>query len=65
MLDDFGRNGSYGKIGSAESVTYPEDKRKDPLTFIKCQGRLRITAFIEDDEVIKKILKHLGLWEIK
>jgi hypothetical protein len=26
---------------------------------------MRIIAFIEDDEVIKKILKHLGLWEIK
>jgi len=24
-----------------------------------------IIAFIEDDEVIKKILKHLGLWEVK
>jgi len=22
-------------------------------------------AFIEDEEVIKKILKHLGLWDIK
>jgi len=37
----------------------------DPLTCPKCQGRMRIIAFIEDDEVIKKILKHLGLWEIK
>ena len=26
---------------------------------------MRIIAFIEDDEVIKKILKHLGLWEVK
>ena len=31
----------------------------------KCQGRMRILAFIEDDQVIKKILKHLGLWEVK
>jgi len=46
----------------------------DPLMCPKCQGRMRIIAFIEDDEVIKKILKHLGLpacashadrWEIK
>lgn len=36
----------------------------DPLTCPRCQGRMRIIAFIEDDEVIKKILKHLGLWEI-
>jgi len=26
---------------------------------------MRILAFIEDEEVIKKILKHLGLWEVK
>ncbi|MFC1532528.1 hypothetical protein ACFL7M_04055 [Thermodesulfobacteriota bacterium] len=37
----------------------------DPLTCPKCQGRLRIIAFIEDPEIIKKILKHLGSWEIK
>ena len=35
----------------------------DPLTCPKCQGRMRILAFIEDDQVIKKILKHLGLWD--
>ena len=29
------------------------------------QGQMRIIAFIEDDEVIKKVLKHLGLWEVK
>ena len=37
----------------------------DPLTCPKCQGPMRIIAFIEDEEVIKKILKHLGLWEAK
>jgi hypothetical protein len=26
---------------------------------------MRILAFIEDEEVIKKILKHLGLWDRK
>jgi predicted Zn-dependent peptidase len=26
---------------------------------------MRIIAFIEDEEVIKKILKHLGLWKAK
>ena len=26
---------------------------------------MRILAFIEDEEVIEKILKHLGLWELK
>ena len=37
----------------------------DPLCCPRCQGRMRIIAFIEDDEVIKKILKHLGLWDRK
>jgi len=37
----------------------------DPLTCPKCQGRMKIISFIEDEEVIKKILKHLGLWEVK
>ena len=26
---------------------------------------MRILAFIENEEVIEKILKHLGLWELK
>ena len=26
---------------------------------------MRVISFIEDEEVIKKILKHLGLWDIK
>jgi len=37
----------------------------DPLTCPKSQGQMRIFAFIEDEEVIEKILKHLGLWDIK
>lgn len=37
----------------------------DPLTCSKCQGRMRIIAFIEDEEIIKKILRHLGLWGVK
>jgi len=34
----------------------------DPLTYSKCQGQMRIISVIEDQEVIKTILKHLGLW---
>jgi hypothetical protein len=26
---------------------------------------MQILAFIEDKEVIEKILKHLGLWDLK
>jgi hypothetical protein len=37
----------------------------DPLSCPKCQGQMRIIAFIEDEEVIQKILRHLGLWDLK
>ena len=37
----------------------------DPLTCPKCQGKMKIISFIEDAEVIEKILKHLGLWHMK
>jgi len=35
----------------------------DRLTCPKCQGEMRIISFIEQPDVIKKILQHLGLWE--
>jgi hypothetical protein len=35
----------------------------DPLAYPKCQGEMRIISFIDQPEVIKKILQHLGLWE--
>jgi hypothetical protein len=37
----------------------------DPLTCPKCHGPMRVIAAIEDQDVIKKILKHLGLWEVE
>lgn len=37
----------------------------NPLVCTKCSGSMRIISFIEDEEVISKILKHLGLWELK
>ncbi len=37
----------------------------NPLICPKCQGLMKILSFIESPEVIKKILKHLGLWEMK
>jgi hypothetical protein len=36
----------------------------DPLACPRCKGEMRIIAFIEGGEVIEKILKHLGLWEL-
>ena len=35
----------------------------DPLTCPKCQGDMRIVSFIDQPDVIQKILQHLGLWE--
>jgi hypothetical protein len=37
----------------------------DPLTCPKCHGPMRIISFIQDQEVIEKILTHLGLWLVK
>ena len=36
----------------------------DPLLCLKCSGAMRVIAFIEDPDVIKKILKHLDLWNV-
>ena len=37
----------------------------DPLTCSKCSGKMKVISVIEDEDVIKKILKHLGLWDHK
>jgi len=37
----------------------------DPLICPKCFGPMKIISIIEDQPTIKKILKHLGLWDIK
>jgi hypothetical protein len=36
----------------------------DPLTCPKCNGTMRVLAFIEETTVIRKILDHLGLWDV-
>jgi hypothetical protein len=36
----------------------------DPLMCPRCTGPMRLIAFIEQPEVIEKILTHLGLWPI-
>jgi hypothetical protein len=35
----------------------------DPLVCPKCSGEMRIISLIDQPDVIKKILQHLGLWE--
>ena len=37
----------------------------DPLLCPKCFGSMRIIAFIEDQQIVKKILQHLDLWDVK
>ncbi len=37
----------------------------NPLLCPKCLGSMRIISFIEDQQIISKILKHLGLWQVK
>ena len=34
----------------------------DPLCCPKCGGEMKIISFITDQQVIRQILKHLGLW---
>jgi len=37
----------------------------DPLVCPKCPGPMRIISFIEDMEIIEKILRHLDLWDTR
>ena len=37
----------------------------DPLTCPKCSGKMKVISVIEDEDIIIKILKHLGLWDRK
>ena len=37
----------------------------DPLTCPKCSGAMKVISVIENLDVIKKIVKHLGLWDMK
>ncbi len=37
----------------------------DPLRCPKCSGKMKVISVIEDEDVIKKILKHLGLLDVK
>ncbi len=37
----------------------------DPLVCPQCQHTMKIVAFIGEDAIIHKILKHLGLWETR
>ena len=34
----------------------------DPLRCLKCSGEMRIVSLIDEEDVIERILRHLGLW---
>ena len=34
----------------------------DPLTCPECQGKMRLTALIDDPHVVRRILEHLARW---
>ena len=60
-----------------ESEVSPKEFRKNwahliqkiyhvnPLLCPKCSGSMKIISFIEDEQLVKKILKHLNLWDVK
>ncbi|MBE9581522.1 MAG: hypothetical protein IMF18_07885 [Proteobacteria bacterium] len=54
---------SSASFASRESRTQLIQKmyEVDPLTRPRYQGRMRVIAFIEQDDVIRKILVYLGL----
>ena len=55
-----------GKIGLDWSKKYlPPCGGINPLLCPKCLGIMRIISFIEEEQLVKKILKHLRLWDIK
>ena len=39
--------------------------REAPLLCPKWRGPMKVIGFIEDGEIIEKILRHLGLWETR
>jgi len=45
------------KMGRVDSREY----EIDPMTCPKCQRRMKIIGLIQNEEVIDKILKHVGL----
>jgi len=49
--------------GPRESNFIQRFYETDPLVCPKCSGEMRIISFIDQRDVIKKILEHLGLWE--
>jgi ubiquinone/menaquinone biosynthesis C-methylase UbiE len=61
---DRGIHHIYGKIADLGRAIPLEDAAVD-VCFIATALHDLVREILEDEEVIKKILKHLGLWEVK
>jgi len=62
---DFSGNGSSREYKRNWARLIQKIYEVDPLTCSKCSGKMKVISVIEDEDVIKKILKHLGLWDHK
>ena len=49
-------------LGSCYVAAYYEVAEVDPLLCLRCGAEIRLVAFIDDSEVIEKILRHLDLY---
>ena len=60
---------AYDSSGGVAKVVYESKDGKiyevDPLTCPRCSGKMKVISVIEDSKIVKKILKHLGLWDQK
>ena len=63
MIGKFGKSERVKSTFDSDSFLARVKRRLDPKP--KCFGAMRIIAFIEEPDVMKKILKHLGLWDVK
>ena len=59
-------NHSYDRLLSQTCVRLIHKSYKvDPLLYPKCSSEMRVIVFIEDPDVVKKILNHLVLSEAR
>ena len=61
---DFSRDGSSKEYRRNWSRLIQKIYETDPLCCLRCQGRMRILAFIEEAEIIMKIPQNLGLRQV-
>jgi hypothetical protein len=62
---DFSGEGSSEEFRKSWARLIQKIYEVNPLVCPNCKNEMKIISVIEEEEVIKKILKHLGLWEKK